>query len=639
MKKILLILTFFALSAFCASQTDALDKNQSIEDENENLIVSEKTNKGVYDLVREYVDLNKKLDEYKSDDNNASEETLERFQRRKNQILEEIPSFIVEQKIDEDKVKEFFQAKKDLENLQNKSKKNDFIYAKATLDLTYLNIIESFYKSLLEIEKLFKNNTDSTTLVKTINAAAQRLELSASFDIAEQKEKIKNPKELEEINAKEKHLTLVVSSFNEIFKYLKSNANLLESNYFFSILKLQIWIDTINDFVGISFINVGKIVVSILVIVFFASFRKLFSYLLYFFLVEIIYRNKDKFDPHAIKHIFVEKIKKPIGYLLILYAASICVSIVFYPAPVPLKISNLFYIIYAIFITWTIIVILDSYGVVFVSKFAEKSGKREIINLAVKILYFIIIIIATLFVLSQLGFNISAIIASLGIGGLAVALAAKDIIANFFASVLLLFDDSFNQGDWIRIGGIEGNVVETGLRKTSIRTFDNSLVFLPNSSIMAANIENLSRRRMGRRMKTYVGVTYDATATQLEACVKDLREFVNTCSLIAHEDDGALKYGDYRTKYRQNLVSIDDLEGYKKASYVTLSDFGESSINIELDFYIKSISGKDFREARHQILLEVMRIVEKNGLSFAFPSRSIYLENFPPKLETLGTKR
>ncbi len=121
---------------------------------------------------------------------------------------------------------------------------------------------------------------------------------------------------------------------------------------------------------------------------------------------------------------------------------------------------------------------LDGYGVVLVSKLAQKVEKRSC-NLIIKILYFVIIIIALLYILAQLGFNISAIIASLGIGGLAVALAAKDIIANFFASILLLFDNSFNQGDWVEVSGIEGTVVETGLRKTTIRTFDNCLVFLP----------------------------------------------------------------------------------------------------------------------------------------------------------------
>lgn len=105
---------------------------------------------------------------------------------------------------------------------------------------------------------------------------------------------------------------------------------------------------------------------------------------------------------------------------------------------------------------------------------------------------------------------------------------------------------------------------------------------------------------------------------------------MHTSDLVAHDEDSALKYGDHTTKYRQNLVSINDLEGYKNACYVALSEFADSSINIELYFYIKEIGGKDFREARQSLMLEFMRIIEKNGLTFAFPSRSIYIEKLPP---------
>ncbi|EMK6526950.1 mechanosensitive ion channel family protein, partial [Campylobacter coli] len=440
--------------------------------------------------------------------------------------------------------------------------------------------------------------------------------------------KINNPSELEKISNKEEMIFNAVDAYVEILKYLRANADLLESNYIFSLLELQVWIDRINEMANIDFINTGKIVISILVLVFFMSLRRFFSNIVYFILVRLVYHNKS--DADDIKVIFIDNIKKPVGFLLICYAISLCLTIATYPAPLSINLSNLFHIVYAVLIAWLILRILDGYGVVLVSKLAQKSGKKEVVNLVIKILYFVIFVIALLYILAQLGFNISAIIASLGIGGLAVALAAKDIIANFFASILLLFDNSFNQGDWVEVSGIEGTVVETGLRKTTIRTFDNCLVFLPNSTIMGANIKNWSKRRMGRHVKMYLGVGYDATPEKLENCVKDLKELLYTSPLVAHEDDGALKYGDHTTKYRQNLVSINDLEGYKNACYVALSEFADSSINIELYFYIKEIGGKDFREARQSLMLEFMRIIEKNGLTFAFPSRSIYIENLPP---------
>lgn len=587
-------------------------------------------NKSVYNLVQKYVELNHQINEFKkNNDANSSSYSgiLSEFEKNKKSILVKLPNMIVGQKINEKSVENFLQTKQNLLNLQKKSINKPFIYMDATLDLVYLNVVESFYSSLFDLEKLFKNAASSEDMVATIDKAMENLQ-NANVDLGAYKSKINNLSDLEKITNKEEKINNTINSYAEILKYLRSNADLLESNYLFSLLELQVWIDRINEITNVSFINVGKITISFLVLAFFISLRRFFSNIVYFFLVRLIYRNKN--DADDIKVIFIGNIKKPAGILLICYAISLCLTIAVYPAPLSIGLSNLFHIIYAVLIAWLVLKILDGYGVVLVSKLAQRSGKKEVVNLVIKILYFIIIVIAFLYVLAQLGFNISAIIASLGIGGLAVALAAKDIIANFFASILLLFDNSFNQGDWVEVSGIEGTVVEIGLRKTTIRTFDNSLVFLPNSTIMGANIKNWSKRRMGRHVRMYLGVGYDATPEKLENCVKDLKEFLHTSNLVAHEEDSALKYGDHTTKYRQNLVSINDLEGYKNACYVALSEFADSSINIELYFYTKAVGAKDFREARQELMLEFMRIVEKNGLSFAFPSRSIYIENLPP---------
>ena len=123
-----------------------------------------------------------------------------------------------------------------------------------------------------------------------------------------------------------------------------------------------------------------------------------------------------------------------------------------------------------------------------------------------------------------------------------------------------------------------------------------------------------------------LGVAYNAKPEQLESCVNDLREYLAQSPLVAHDDDNALNK-NYSAKYRQNLVSVNDLEGYKNACYVSLCEFADSSINIELYFYTKVISAGEFREARQKLMLDFMRILEKNGLGFAFPSLSVYVEN------------
>ncbi|EGQ2315525.1 mechanosensitive ion channel family protein [Campylobacter coli] len=618
MKKII-ILFLLGISCLWGDEFRLIDTNASAQD------------KSVYSLVQKYIDLNHQIKEFKknNDENSSSYDgILSEFEKDKKSILSKMPDMIVKQQINEKAVESFLKTRQNLLDLQKKSINKPYVYVDTTLNIMYLDVVKSFYSSLFELERLFKNAANSESIISTVDKAMENLQNSTNIDLSIYKAKINNPSELEKISNKEEMIFNAVDAYVEILKYLRANADLLESNYIFSLLELQVWIDRINEMANIDFINTGKIVISILVLVFFMSLRRFFSNIVYFILVRLVYRNKS--DADDIKVIFIDNIKKPVGFLLICYAISLCLTIATYPAPLSINLSNLFHIVYVVLIAWLILRILDGYGVVLVSKLAQKSGKKEVVNLIIKILYFVIIIIALLYILAQLGFNISAIIASLGIGGLAVALAAKDIIANFFASILLLFDNSFNQGDWVEVSGIEGTVVETGLRKTTIRTFDNCLVFLPNSTIMGANIKNWSKRRMGRHVRMYLGVGYDATPEKLEQCVKDLREFLYTSDLVAHDEDSALKYGDHTTKYRQNLVSINDLEGYKNACYVALSEFADSSINIELYFYTKEIGGKDFREARQSLMLEFMRIIEKNGLTFAFPSRSIYIENLPP---------
>jgi len=619
MKKILLSLCFFVFYLFAnVQETDF----QSQIQENQ-----------IYTLVQKYVDLNAKIREFKkNNDSNSSsyKSNIDGFESQKKQILTQIPKLIVTQKFDQNTIKAFLKRKSDLELLQKKSVNKNFTYVETSLDLAYLNLVESFYAGLSDLEKLFKDVADSKDMIKLIDQTTDALLNDVNVDLDAYKTKITNALELEQISQKEEQLSNTFDSYNEILKYLKNNADLLESNYLFSVFKLQVWIDKINDFIKIDFLNSGKIFISVLVVIFFMSLRKFSSHLLYFLLINLIYSDKTSAN---LKQVFIENIKKPMGYFLLVYGLSVCITIIFYPQPVPLNITNFIYIVYAIFIAWLVFGILDGYGIVFISKLAQKSGKREVVNLVIKILYFVIIIIALLFILSRLGFNVSALIASLGIGGLAVALAAKDIIANFFASILLLFDDSFNQGDWVELAGVEGTVVETGLRKTTIRTFDNSLVFLPNSAIMAANIKNWSKRKIGRHLKIYLGVGYDASPEKLEACMKELREFLDSSPLVAHEEDSALKYSVGTAKYRQNLVSINDLEGYKHSCYVSLSDFGDSSINIELYFYTKAVNSSEFRAAKSELMLEFMRIVARNGLSFAFPSRSIYIENLEQSLK------
>ena len=110
-------------------------------------------------------------------------------------------------------------------------------------------------------------------------------------------------------------------------------------------------------------------------------------------------------------------------------------------------------------------------------------------------------------VLNHFGIKMTAILSTLGIGGLAFALAAKDTLSNLFGGITILMDDIFRQGDWITIQEVEGTVVEVGVRSTTVRTFKNALVSVPNATIANHQVVNWSRRNIGRRIKMNIGVT------------------------------------------------------------------------------------------------------------------------------------
>lgn len=237
-----------------------------------------------------------------------------------------------------------------------------------------------------------------------------------------------------------------------------------------------------------------------------------------------------------------------------------------------------------------------------VSKFSKKFGKRlgaDIENFIIKTLRIIIIIIGIMSVLSEWGINVSAFVASLGLVGMALALAAKDTAANLFGSLVIFTDRPFKIGDWVLTPNVEGIVEEIGIRSTKVRTFAQALVHVPNAIIANTAITNWSR--MGkRRIKMRLGLTYSTKTTQMETILQELREMLKNHKDI-HPD--------------QIMVNFDEFEG--------------SALSIFCYFFTTTTVWAEYLKVREDVNLKMMKIVEKNGASFAFPSQSLYIESMP----------
>lgn len=283
---------------------------------------------------------------------------------------------------------------------------------------------------------------------------------------------------------------------------------------------------------------------------------------------------------------------------------------------------EIFTIVYVVMLTYMVYLLQNSIISIKLENIDAKNKiKSEVINISLKIFNFIIILIGLLIALHFAGVNLTAILSGLGIGGLAVALAAKETLSNFFGTLSILASDTFSQGDWIVSSSVEGTVVEIGLRVTTIRTFDNALISVPNATLANSDVKNWNKRSVGRRIKMNIGVKYDSKREDIQNAIKEIRSMLNNHPQIATEK---LEY-ELESKKRY-LVSEDDVYGVKKTLLVYLDEFASSSINILIYCFSTTVVWAEWLAVKEDVMLKIMEILEKNNLAFAFPSLSIYEE-------------
>jgi len=216
------------------------------------------------------------------------------------------------------------------------------------------------------------------------------------------------------------------------------------------------------------------------------------------------------------------------------------------------------------------------------------------------------------FVADTLDIEVSSLLAGLGLGGLAVALAAQDVVKNLFGSLMVLVDRPFSVGDWVVVGDHEGTVEEVGFRSIRIRTFYNSLITLPNSNLISSAVDNYGARRF-RRWNTKLGIAYDTPPERVEAFCEGLRELV-----------------------RRHPTTRKDY------FHVYLNAFGDSALEVLLYVFFETPDWGAELAARHRLGLDILRLGESLGVEFAFPTRTVWLrqaaEAERPELPAAGAE-
>ncbi|EKF75260.1 hypothetical protein A11A3_04750 [Alcanivorax hongdengensis A-11-3] len=215
-----------------------------------------------------------------------------------------------------------------------------------------------------------------------------------------------------------------------------------------------------------------------------------------------------------------------------------------------------------------------------------------------KLLRVSVIITALLIILQTLGYSISGVLAFGGIGGMAVAFAAKDLLANFFGGMMVYLDKPFRVGDWVRSPdrSIEGTVEDIGWRLTRIRTFDQRPLYIPNAMFTSIVLENPSRM-LNRRINEKIGIRYDDWQ-KMPAIVEAVKAM-----LIAHEE--------LETDTRTLIVNFDS--------------YGASHLEFFIYTFTKTTAWVRYHEIKQDVLMKIMNIVHEHGAEFAFPTRTLHL--------------
>ncbi len=425
--------------------------------------------------------------------------------------------------------------------------------------------------------------------------------------------------------------------FDSFLDYLTVNAKLLTYRSIAAELQLDNLINYINQqptaakaniYLRYIKLDMGRLILFILVIFFFWLLNYLVYKKLYSFFKTKILEHEDETDEVLIDNL--DRIRKPVSLLINGIGLKLALEVVRYPVPLSEKTELFFYVFYIAMIAYILMMLVENIFFVYFHKTRENQNRQlrsELVNLMLSVTKVIIFLAATLFALIKMGVNVTGLVASLGIGGLAVALAAQDTLSNFFGLLKIIFDESFSQGDWIQTSDVEGTVVEIGFISTKIRTFDNALITVPNSKLANTPLKNWNRRTYGRRIKMHIGVTYSAKKENLRAAIEDIKNMLQTHPDIITPEK--IDHRSIRRRYKEagKFLSIEDKLGIKTTLLVYLDNFGASSIDILLYTFSKSTNWEEWLKVKQDVMYKIMDILAKHDLEFAFPSQTLYFDS------------
>jgi len=291
--------------------------------------------------------------------------------------------------------------------------------------------------------------------------------------------------------------------------------------------------------------------------------------------------------------LLVEMLEEPIIYIFALGGIWFALKRLVFPPDITDYIDKGFWFVVILAATWFIarllIALIDEYLAPVIEK-SDSDLDDQLLPIARKVIKYTIWTLGILIALSNVGFNVGAILAGLGIGGLALAMAAKDTVANIFGGVTIFTDKPFILGDRVKIGSYDGIVQEVGIRSTRIKTLSGTMLTVPNMKFTDGIIENISMEP-SRKVTLNLGLTYDTPENKIQLAIDILKDI------------------------------IANTKGTEENVLVSFNSFGDFSLGILFIYYITK--GADILQVQTDVNMQILKRFNDNKLEFAFPTQSI----------------
>jgi len=294
-------------------------------------------------------------------------------------------------------------------------------------------------------------------------------------------------------------------------------------------------------------------------------------------------------------YLSINQLKHPLEVAVFHYSKLIGKTKELIPVTIGDCVDRIFLFMIILSFFWIVLRIIDfiSHVLLYKASLTENKADDQLVPF-LKELFKTIVIFIGFFTL--LGFvfevNVLTLITGLGIGGIAIALAAKESLENLIGSFTIFLDKPFTVGDLVKVDGVEGTVEKVGFRSTRIRTSEKTMATLPNRGMIDGVLENLSLRN-SRKVSFVIGLTYETSSDSLRKIISEIESYINNHQ--GTSDDG-------------------------NASF---KSFGDSGLNVEVNYFVTELNATQFLKIRQEINLEIMDIVVRNKSDFAYPTQRL----------------